>query len=386
MSVYSDSSDEMHNNDLTSDVTERLVNGEYDSPAHTDLAAIVSEMRGLASGVPTPKLGTALSEFVGVGLVINEIPVGTPDAEVDLRSQEGGEIEVPTRRNSVFAQIAALTGTFGSKIAIGGVIAAASVTGAHATGVVDVPGLPETAAEVDTIDTELDGNVELAELPEALSFVDEEQHEDEREIAEEKAAAKEKAVAEAEERVEEKKIKAEEEAVAEAEERAEKEAAKKAEHEAKEEAERKAAAEAEAKKKATQKKIDELEEQVHRDKEAVRAAATVKISAGEQEHEELEVAFELALDAINEQFEGYIADINAQVEASDDEGSIAELEAYREVKFSLWEDALNEKEIYYGTKFAAIGAELEEIELARDAEIERLLKAFREAVEIGKGQ
>jgi hypothetical protein len=397
MSFFSDSSDEMHNNDLTSEAVERLVNGDYDSPAHTDLAAIVSEMRGLASGVPTPKPGSALSEFVGVGLVINEIPVGTPDAEVDLRSLEGGEIEAPTRRNSVFAQIATFAGTFGGKVAVSGVIAAASVTGAHATGVVDVPGLPDTGAEIETIDTQLiDGNVEFAEqeAPEGLAMKTPGVYVDEVDAFPDAGNFDERLRQEAEQEAKA-KAKGEEELKAQAEEEAEKKAEAEAKEKAAAEAEAKKAEEkAQAEKEAAEKKdekpelseetlakLEALEVKVHQDKEAVRAEANVKINAGEAEHEELEIAFEAAIREINEQFEGYITDINAQIEANDNEGEIAELEAYREVKFGLWEDALNEKEIYFGTLFSAVESELEAIELARDAEIERLLNEFRAAVE-----
>ena len=419
MSSFDDSSDEMYNSDLSSSDAERLVCGEINSPADADLFGLMSEVRNLSSGTPTPKPGAALSEFVGVSLSTNETPVGTPDSGIDLRLTPSEPEPVTTRRNSVFAQFAAFAGTIGGKVALSGAVAAASISGAHATGMVDVPYLPDTAAEVETIDTELgDESVEVADTkPEALSFADDTEpvEEIDKPAVEENADKKdepkhdltddldkktvdEKAEAhKAEERAAEEAKKAEaEKAEHEAEEAKKAEEAKLAEEHAKKEAAEKA--ELEAKKKAEAEAKDDkneddhktevvvaaLEAQLHADKAAVRANARVAIEEYELKRKNKEARLASELAQIDKDFAGYVADIDAQIEATEDEQELAELREYRANKLIWWEEARTEREAAFAPYLAEIDETLEAIELERDAKIDALIAEFHKAVEAAK--
>ena len=417
MNPFSDSSNEMYNNDLSSSDAEGLVRGDIDSPVHAELIGMMSEVRNLSSGTPTPKPGAALSEFVGVGLTTNNIPVETPEPGIDLRLTPTAAAPVTTRRNSVFAQIAAFAGTVGGKVVLSSAVAAASISGAHATGVVDVPYLPDTAAEIETVDTELgDESVEVANIPEALTFTEKEMFEDivQDPVSDEekKAAADDSEKDEAgdvEKDVEKKDLtddidkktadekleaeKAEQRAIEEAEkaelEKAELEAKQAAEAEEKAKKEAEAKAELEAKKKAEEeakdhesnKSVAELEEQLNRDKEAVIAAAREDIVFYETKRENKLAALESDLKGIDEQFSGYVADIDVQIEAATNEDELAELKAYREQKLVWWEEARADREKAYDPYLEEIEKALEKIETERDAKIESLIAEFNAAVE-----
>ncbi len=428
MNPFDDSSDEMYNNDLSSSDAEGLVRGDIDSPAHAELIGMMSEMRNLSAGTPTPTPGPALSEFVGVGLTTNNIPVETPDAGIDLRLTSTAATPATTRRNSVFAQIAAFAGTVGGKVVLSSAVAAASISGAHATGVVDVPYLPDTAAEIETVDTQLgDESIEVADIPEALTFAEREKLEElenpwavtsgEDESKEADKAAENDTNSDDDEDVdkvdlhddiekktEDEKVEAEK-AEKRALEEAEKAEAEKAELEAKEAAaaeekakqEAEAKAELDAKKKAEEDakktsvgdddvevKIGELEEQLERDKAAVIEAAREDIVYYETKRENKEASLEADLMGIDEQFSGYVADIDAQIEAATDEQEIEELKAYREQKLVWWEEAREDREAAYQPYLDDIEKELEKIELARDAKIESLIADFLAAVEKAK--
>ena len=429
MNPFDDSSDEMYNNDLSSSDAEGLVRGDIDSPVHAELIGLMSEVRNLSAGTPTPTPGAALSEFVGVGLTTNNIPVETPEAGIDLRLAPTAAEPVTTRRNSVFAQIAAFAGTVGGKVVLSSAVAAASISGAHATGVVDVPYLPDTAAEIETVDTQLgDESIEVADIPEALTFAERQELEElenpwavtagEEESEEADKAAENDAESDADKDVEkvdlhgdiDKKIDDEKAEAEKAEERAieeaEKAEAEKAEIEAKEAAaaEEKAKQEAEAKAELDAKKeaeeeakdktsktdhdvettIAQLEEQLERDKAAVIAAAREDIVYYETKRENKEASLEADLKGIDEQFSGYVADIDAQIDASTDEQEIEELKAYREQKLVWWEEARADRELAYQPYLADIDKELEKIEIARDAKIELLIADFLAAVEKAK--
>ena len=432
MNPFDDSSDEMYNNDLSSSDAEGLVRGDIDSPAHAELIGMMSEMRNLSAGTPTPTPGAALSEFVGVGLTTNNIPVETPEAGIDLRLTPTAAAPVTTRRNSVFAQIAAFAGTVGGKVVLSSAVAAASISGAHATGVVDVPYLPDTAAEIETVDTQLgDESIEVADIPEALTFAEKQEREelenpwastagDDKSNADDNAATEDSDADEVAEKIEkvekvdlyddiDKKTQDEKTEAEVAEKRAleeaEKAEAEKAELEAKEAAaaeekakqEAEAKAELDAKKKAEEEakktsdthqevetKIAQLEEQLERDKAAVVEAAREDIVYYETKRENKEASLEADLKGIDEQFSGYVADIDAQIEAATDEQEIAELKAYREQKLVWWEEAREDRELAYQPYFEDIERELEKIELARDAKIESLIADFLAAVEKAK--
>jgi len=308
MSAFSDTSSEMNPNGLSPDAAERLCNGEIDSPELSDLAAVVSELRALPAQESTPVPGAALSEFIGAGLVTNNTPaVSVPVPPIDIREEP---MAAGTRRKkTVFAQIAAFAGTVGGKAAFCGAVAAASVTGGHATGVVDVPGLPDVKQEqVETI------NTDLAEAPEAIAVVD--GGPTEAELA--------------------------------------------AEAEAKAKAEAEALAEAEAKAKA------EAEEQAAKDEKHQKGSETLsdaeidaKIAKLETEIANHQANLEIAIEQINSDFSGYVADIEASLETATDPEDIAHLEEYLETKHQLWDEMILNKEAETEKAIKALQSEIE---------------------------
>ena len=386
MSDLSDTSSEMYPNGLTPDAAERLCNGEIDSPEFGDLTAMVSELRALPGHEATPVAGPALSEFVGTHLATNEIP--TPRASepaIDVREGSGVVASSTRRKKTVFAQIAAFVGTVGGKAAVCGAVAAASVTGGHAAGVVDVPGLPEVGKEeVTTIDDPTEPEVDV-EVPEAVAAVDEdasakdtaEEAEAEAErLAAEKAEAEAKAKAEAERlAAEEAEAKAEaerlaaEKAAEEAEAEAERLAAEEAEAEAKAkaEAERLAAEEAEAKSKAEADEAakDEHDKDADHAKEESPELTDAQIDAKIADLESIiawcENDLEKALDEINTNFAGWVAEIEAEIDNATSDEEIAEWEAYLENKYRLWDEAIAQKTAEKAKAVAPLKAELEEL-------------------------
>ncbi|MGI9605506.1 MAG: hypothetical protein ACR2P0_05145 [Acidimicrobiales bacterium] len=99
----------------------RALSGEdRDAVAH-----FADQLRAESADLPPVVPSAALREFVGVG----RIPAVTDDER---------------RRFGAGAKVAAAVGAVGVKILIGGAMAAASVAGAHTSGVVDVPGLPDS--------------------------------------------------------------------------------------------------------------------------------------------------------------------------------------------------------------------------------------------------
>ncbi|MEM7142898.1 MAG: hypothetical protein AAF548_17875 [Actinomycetota bacterium] len=108
-------------------------------PGHPVADALRAARAELAN-VPAPVPSAALAEFLDVGPVTEPIPLSAPVDEVlDLDAGDDSTI----RRPALITTITAFVGTFAGKVVVGTTVAAASVGGAHATGVVDVPGLPE---------------------------------------------------------------------------------------------------------------------------------------------------------------------------------------------------------------------------------------------------
>ncbi|MDG2026612.1 MAG: hypothetical protein P8J50_05850 [Acidimicrobiales bacterium] len=108
-------------------------------PGHPVADALRAARAEMASeAVPAPS--AALSEFLDVGPVTQLIPLSaTVDVDLDLDAVDDSTI----RRPALISTITAFVGTFAGKVVVGTTVAAASVGGVHATGVVDVPGLPE---------------------------------------------------------------------------------------------------------------------------------------------------------------------------------------------------------------------------------------------------
>ena len=94
-----------------------------------------------------PPVGAALSEFVDphLGLAPDTADVGSPAdaAEIDLRREPVPTLHSPARTRPMLTSITTFAGTLLGKLAIGTSVAVAAAGGAHATGVVDVPILPD---------------------------------------------------------------------------------------------------------------------------------------------------------------------------------------------------------------------------------------------------
>jgi len=254
----------------------------------------------------------------------------------------------------VFGQIAALVTTAGAKATVCGAVAVVSVTGAHASGTVDVPGLPDVKTDqvivVDDPRTEFEAAAEIKASAQA-------------EADAEKAAAEAAAKAEAEAAAAaEEEAKAEAEAAAKAE--AEAEAAAKAEQEAAEKAAAEAAAKAEAEAAAAAEAAAKAEaEAANHDKDHDDDKdGTVDVAAKIAELEDKIVCYEgemaAAIERINKDFDGYIADIQADIDAATTPEEIAELEDYLEYKYDLRDQMIAEKREYYENKIAWLESEI----------------------------
>jgi len=246
----------------------------------------------------------------------------------------------------MFGQLAALLGTTGAKAAMCGAVAAASVTGAHAGGAVDVPGLPDTETQEVAFEagpTQVDLSFKV-NSPEGQAAAEKE--------AEEAAAAEQEAKEEAER-------KAAEEAEAAAKE-AEEAAAAEAEAKAQAEAEAKAAAEAEAAAKAAAEAAadDKDDDDKHDDDKDHAEDPAERIAYLESKivYYEGELASEIA--RITSDFDGYIADIQADIDAATTPEEIAELESYLEYKYDLRDQMIAEKQAYYANKIAWVESEI----------------------------
>ena len=361
MSHFDDSPHEMHDDSLNPETAERLLDGEILSPEFAELAAMVDDVRNMASSTPTPAVRGALAEYVG--LTQTESPA-TPPA-----------VDQP-RRRSVFAEVLTFAGTVSGKLLLGGAVAAASVTGAQASGLVDLPGLPDNEATVVIADTPVD------EAPAELPLEDK---------TEDKADEAKPEVVETDKlpdsdfpaEFEEAKTKAEEAAELEA---AEQAAADKAA--AEKEAEEKAAAEQDKPKEepsANDEAADALLAQLLLDKEAVYAAATALIQPLENEKKPLVEALESILAPLEQARNDAKAPLYAELEITEDEERRAEIEAELSAIFEQWELDRDAAIAVANPAISAIDVQLENIEIERDAEIDRLLEQYRADLEAIRG-
>ena len=398
MNDYSDSWDEMHDDSLSPEETERLISGTSDRPELADLAALMASVRALPKASGTPAVSAALSEFVGVDLTPTPEPVVLLDTEVaevmDVLTSPQAE---PVRRNTMIGQLAALVGTLGGKVAVCTTVAVASVGGAHATGAIDVPFLPDTdAAEIETVD--------LPEDPDALAFIDDEvddakevveepEREDETDSDEKGSASDDSDDAESKEEkdylhdelddypeheLDEKKAEETEEEPKEVEE-------PKKEEEPKEEPKKEEPKEENGDKteahEAAEALIAALEEEVHAAKDVVRAEATALINPLEEERDGLLEQLETAHLAIDDEWEALIASLIGDLEGTEGEAERAAIQEQIDNAEKAWVAARVVAELEVDPRLNEINELFEVIETERDAEIDRLVNEFLEAVE-----
>jgi len=137
---------------LNDDEAERLLSEEAGSDP---LAATLGSMRHHFESVTPPTPSGALSEFVSTDLIAEFTDPAT--------------LPTPTLKDRKKMSISTFVGTAAGKILIGTSVAAASVGGAQATGVLDVPLLPdvsdESVVEVESPDIGEDTVIEIAAPP-----------------------------------------------------------------------------------------------------------------------------------------------------------------------------------------------------------------------------
>lgn len=404
MSNFDDSSSEMHDDTLSAEEVEALIEGSSARPDLGELETLFAEVRALPNRTESPKISAALAEFVGVDLTPNPEPIvlGDVDETIVLTSSAAPSAQ-PVRRNSMIGQAAAFLGTIGGKVVVGTTVAAASLGGAHATGAVDVPYLPDNKpAQIETID--------LPEDPDALAFVDDLVEEDEvgdagdkelesNDVKEEpKEEAKPDAKPEKKDEADEAQfieddfptLGKKDDVVDETDEKDEVEE-KKIPEEKKEEPKKEEPKKEEPKKeedgkteaeKAAQEQIGALEEAVHIAKDKVRADATALINPLEEERDGLLAGLEAAHKALAEEWEPVIDALLADLEATEDEVVRAAIEADIDAAENAWGDARVAAELEVDPRLGEINALFEVIETERDAEIDRLLAEFFAAVEV----
>lgn len=403
MNEHSDSWDEMHDDSLSPEETERLISGTSDRPELADLASLMASVRALPKAADTPVVSPALSEFVGVDLTSTPEHVVLLDAEVpevmDVSTPQQAE---PVRRNTMIGQLAAFVGTFGGKVAVCTTVAAASVGGAHATGAVDVPFLPDNdPVEVETVD--------LPEDPDALAFVDDEvdeakddiekpeidelEDEDVEKFDEEENDDKKGSESPDSDELESKDEKdffdpypeheLDEEKAEEPKEepKAEPKKAEEPKAEPKKEEPKEENGDKTEAQQAAEALIGALEEEVHAAKDAVRAEATALINPLEQQRDGLLEELTAAHLAIDDEWEGLIASLIADLEGTEGEVERAAIEEQIGAAEEAWVAARVAAELEVDPRLNEINELFEVIETERDAEIDRLLNEFREAVE-----
>ncbi len=143
--------DDMTHPELSDEQLAALLEGRSAGIDGHPVADALGRAREQLAAEPVPTPGAALSEFLGVGRVTEPIPRSTQAADViDVTD----EVDPTPRRIPVLTSITAFIGTLSGKVLVGTTVAAASIGGAHATGVVDIPLLPDVddAAVVETID------------------------------------------------------------------------------------------------------------------------------------------------------------------------------------------------------------------------------------------
>lgn len=398
MSAFDDSFSEMHDGSFTEDMAEQLFSGEIPTPELLALAGMVGDVRGQASSTPTPAVRGALAEYVGVGLSATEASAESPAPGAV------SEPTAPTRtrsRKSVIAEAVTFAGTLTGKIVLGCAVAGASIAGVQVSGVVDVSGfggesdslvstsgfddgtpkgLPfeddGTAArgrfEMPAVFFDGGGNEpsggeegdEEAESDEAEDRPEREEKKWEGSNSEKPSIAKPSADEPTSDEPPAEKPKTQEPAAekpATEEQRVEK-PNRKDQDDAKEAA------------------IRELQAQLHEDKEAVYAAARSEMEPLEAEKYTLSQALNATLHELETARNQAKAPLYAERETADDPDRLAEIEAELLAIYRQWEVDRDAAVAEATPAIDAVKAQLEAIELERDAEINRLLDEYHAAV------
>jgi hypothetical protein len=392
MSDFNDPSFEMHNDTLSSEEVENLINGTSERPELAELANLFAEVRSFPKMTDTPAPSAALSEFVGVTLTHPPEPIMLPDADdTPVLSATGAEAAKPVRRNTMIGHVAAFMATMSGKVVIGTTVAAASIGGAHATGAVDVPFLPDNKpAVIETIEVPAD--------PDALAFVEDElessepakeespeaselDQKDEEKLEDDDAF--EDDVKFTEDDLPEHKLTTDENHELEEKEVVEIETPKVEKEEAKNEEPREEPTKdaKTAEEEAAQVAMAALEEAVHVAKDKVRAEAKALINPLEEERDGLLAALEEAHHLLAVEWEGVIEALEIELEGTDDEGERAAIEEDIAAAEQAWADARVAAELEVDPRLEEINDLLGVIETERDAEIDRLLNEFLAAVE-----
>lgn len=121
--------------DLDDDAIEELIAGRAPSNApHLEpVAQFVRELRAMSRNTPPPRPSPELQAIFEHGLPARDQATATAVLPMPKTS----------RRQRMLRSISAILATVTGKVALGTVAVAATVGGAHAGGVVDVPGLPD---------------------------------------------------------------------------------------------------------------------------------------------------------------------------------------------------------------------------------------------------
>jgi hypothetical protein len=132
----------MNETDLTDAQIDALVDGQPLDGTPTAFGDFVSAIRAESAATPPVQPGNDLADF----FARVELTVSTPVA------LSAG----PSRGKRMFAVVSAFVATATGKLVLGTALAAATVGGAHAAGVVDVPLLPDEADEPVVVEFEDD--------------------------------------------------------------------------------------------------------------------------------------------------------------------------------------------------------------------------------------
>lgn len=140
MSDRDDSFTDMDDHELSDERIERLIAGTETPEGFEGVAAEFATLRSLRSGVRRVPVSASLGEFVST-------PSSTLETDEDLVlvPLSGAVSPPPPRRHRMLA------GTAAARFAIAGAVAVVGVTGAHATGLVDVPLLPDEGDPVELV-------------------------------------------------------------------------------------------------------------------------------------------------------------------------------------------------------------------------------------------
>ena len=145
---------------FSDDEVEELLSGTGDP---SPLGAALDSIRHHYASIPAADPGPELSEFVSLDLVESfSTPASVTDVVVDLSDASRQRRRLP---------IAAVAGTVVGKLVIGVSVAAASIGGFHAGGLVDVPLLPEISTDRDDAATSTDIADQLFDKGEFLAFL-----------------------------------------------------------------------------------------------------------------------------------------------------------------------------------------------------------------------